>query len=74
MIHSVLVVEMVAKPCHAVAGEDAEYVSLVIVEFRWRIATETQEFIAKESLHTGKRQMREFRTAVQQCVDALENC
>jgi hypothetical protein len=47
-----LVVEMVAKPCHAVAGEDTEYVSLVVVEFRRCIATETQEFIAKESLHT----------------------
>jgi Zn-dependent M16 (insulinase) family peptidase len=69
-----LIVEMVAKPSHAMAREDAEHVSLVVVKFRWRITTETQEFIAEESLHTRERQMREFRAAVQQCVNALDKC
>ena len=43
---------MVAEPSHAMARKDAEYIALVVVKFRGRIATETQEFIAKESLHT----------------------
>jgi hypothetical protein len=60
-----LIVEMVAKPCHAMAGEDAKYVSLVVVELRWSIATETQEFITEESLHACERQMCEFWAAVQ---------
>jgi hypothetical protein len=60
-----LIIEMVAKPSHAMAGEDAEHVSLVVVEFRWRVTTETQELIAKESLHTCERQMRELRAAVE---------
>ena len=63
---------MVAKPCHAVTGEDTENISLVVVEFRRRIATETQKFISKESLHARERQMCEFRAAVQQCVNTLE--
>jgi hypothetical protein len=74
VIHSLLVVEMVAEPSHAMAGEDAEHVSLVVVKFRWRIATETQKFIAEESLNAGERQMCEFRTAVQQRVNALDKC
>jgi len=60
----VLVIEMVAKPCHAMAREDAEHVSLVVIKLRRSIAAETQEFIAKESLHACERQMCEFRTAV----------
>ena len=74
MIRSLLVVEMVTKSCHAMAGEDAEHVSLVVVEFRRSIATETQEFLAEESLHACERQVREFRTAVQQLVNALDIC
>lgn len=72
MIHSLLIIEMVAKPCHTMTGKDAEHVTLVVVKFRRRVATETQEFVAKESLHTRERQMREFRAAIEQRVDALE--
>jgi hypothetical protein len=66
-----LIIEMVAKPCHTMTRENAEHVTLVVIKFRRRVATETQEFIAKESLHTRERQMREFRAAIEQRVDAL---
>lgn len=74
MIHSLLIIEMVAKTCDAMAREDAEHVTLVVVEFGWCIATETQKFITKESLHTRERQVREFRAAVEQRVNSLDKC
>lgn len=71
MIHSLLVVEVITQACDAVAGEDAEDVALVIVEFLRSFTAETQEFIAKESLHARERQVCEFRAVVQQYMNAL---
>lgn len=71
VIYSLLVVEVITQACDAVAGEDAEDVALVIVEFLRSLTAETQEFIAKERLHARERQMCEFRAVVQQHMDAL---
>lgn len=47
-----LLVEEFAQTTHARAGEDAEDVALVLVEF-WRgFAAESQEFVAQEGLDT----------------------
>jgi hypothetical protein len=59
-----LIVEVIAKPCNAVAREDAKDVSLVIVKFRRSVTAETQEFVSKESLHARERQMREFGATI----------
>lgn len=65
---------MFAKSRDAVAREDTEDISLVIVKLRRSVAAEAQKIVAKEGLHASERQMGEFRTMVQQNVDALEQC
>ena len=60
-----LIVEMVTQTCDAVAREDAEDVSLVIVKLRRSVTAEAQEILAKEGLHTSKRQMGKFGAVVQ---------
>lgn len=74
VIHSLLVVEMIAQSCNAVAGEDAKDVALVIVKFLRSFTAETQEFVAKESLHAREREMCEFWAVVQQYMNTLDDC
>lgn len=69
-----LIVEMVAQPCNAVAREDAEDVSLVIVKLRRSVTAEAQEILAKEGLHTRERKVGELGAVVQQDMNALGNC
>jgi hypothetical protein len=71
VINPLLIVEVIAQPCNAVAGQDAKDVSLVVVKFRRSVTAETQEFVAEESLHARERQMREFRAVVKQHMDTL---
>jgi hypothetical protein len=74
VINSLLVVEMIAEPCNAVAGKDAKDVSLVIVKFRRSVTAETQEFVTKEGLHARERKMRQFGAVVKQHMDTLRKC
>jgi hypothetical protein len=50
-------VEVVAKSRNATVGEYAEYVTLMVVELRWRFAAEYGKFVVKERLDASQTEM-----------------
>lgn len=64
-------IEMVAQSCHTRSREDAEDVTLMLVEFRGSFATVDCQVLAKKGLNARQAQVSEPRAVVEQVVNAL---
>lgn len=66
-------IEVFSKTGNTRPGEDAEDFALMVVKLRRGLAAEDGEVLAKECLNTCQTEMRQARTVVQECVDALKS-
>lgn len=65
-------IQVISELFHALAREDTEDISLMLVELSRCLTAECEKIISQERLHTCKTQMSELRAVVQKSVDAVK--
>ena len=65
LVVGLLLVEILAQSSYACIGEDAEDISLMIIELLWRWSAKSSQFFMEERLYTCQAEMSQARAVVE---------